>query len=202
MTATPLSQDLRTATEQAHRRAEHSPFMADLLEGRASAAAYTALTGQLLHVYRTLEDAVRRHADHPALSPLVDARLDRTGRLEADLHALGVDPTTVEVLPATRAYTERLGEADAVALVAHHYVRYLGDLSGGQAIATLVERHYGITDAVTFYDFADLGKAKPYKDDYRARLDALPVAGPERERLLAEAVTAFELNQALFADLA
>lgn len=128
--------------------------------------------------------------------------MDRTGRLEADLHALGVDPTTVEVLPATRAYTERLGEADAVALVAHHYVRYLGDLSGGQAIATLVERHYGITDAVTFYDFAELGKAKPYKDGYRARLDALPVAGPERERLLAEGVTAFELNQALFADLA
>ncbi|WP_460765778.1 biliverdin-producing heme oxygenase [Mariniluteicoccus flavus] len=201
-TSQPLSDALRTATNAAHEAAEHSPFMTDLMSGRGSVEAYAALTGQLLHVYRALEAGVRAHAADPVVAPLADARLERVERLEADLRALGLDPGSVEALPATAAYAARLGEADAVALVAHHYVRYLGDLSGGQVVATMMGRHYGVTEAVTFYDFGELGKSKPYKDSYRAALDGLDLSDADRDRLVAEAVTAFELNQAVFADLA
>ncbi|WP_097677340.1 biliverdin-producing heme oxygenase [Nigerium massiliense] len=196
----PLSEALRTATDRAHKRAEHSPFMADLLEGRASVAAFVALTGQLLHVYRALEAAVRSHAQAPELAPIADPGLERVARLESDLRELGVDPATVEALPATAAYVARIEAADAPALVAHHYVRYLGDLSGGQVIATMLGRHYGLTEGVSFYDFGDLGRPKPYKDAYRAKLDALPV-GDALDRVLAEAVAAFGANEAVFADL-
>ena len=88
-------------------------------------------------------------------------------------------------------------------LSAHHYVRYLGDLSGGQVIGRMMQRHYGVSDeCVTFYRFAEIPKTKPYKDNYRAALDALPIDAADRERLLAEATDAFLLNLNLFNALA
>nr|WP_280953245.1 biliverdin-producing heme oxygenase [Acidipropionibacterium timonense] len=84
------------------------------------------------------------------LAPVLDERLDRTARLEADLayHAAhGRVHRTV--LPETGAYiaTLRVHARRPAALVAHHYVRYLGDLSGGQAIGRLVQRHYAADPA-------------------------------------------------------
>ncbi|GAB3623588.1 heme oxygenase (biliverdin-producing) [Mariniluteicoccus endophyticus] len=197
----PLSEALRTATDQAHQEAEHSPFMSDLLEGRAGRDAFVRLTGQLLHVYRALEAGVRAHAGSPALAPLVDDRLERTARLEADLRALGTDPAKAEALPATAAYVSRLRAADAPRLVAHHYVRYLGDLSGGQVIATYMQRHYGLTEGLTFYDFTGVGRPKPYKDAYREALDGLPLSVEERRAVLDEAVDAFRANRSVFTEL-
>ena len=87
-------------------------------------------------------------------------------------------------LPATAEYIARLNDIEATKdvarLLAHHYVRYLGDLSGGQVIGRMMQRHYGVSDeCVTFYRFAEIPKTKPYKDNYRAALDVLPIArGP------------------------
>src|SRR5699024_7772612 len=88
-------------------------------------------------------------------------------------------------------------------MLANHYVRYLGDLSGGQAIARLVERHYEVdADGLGFYRFAGIPKRKPYKDRYRAALDSLEIDAGTRSRILAAAVESFELNGRVFADLA
>lgn len=62
--------------------------------------------------------------------------------------------------------------------------------------------HYGIDgDGARFYDFGAVGKIKPYRDAYRARLDALDLPGDVAERAIAEAVLAFRLNTALFREL-
>jgi heme oxygenase len=87
-------------------------------------------------------------------------------------------------------------------LVAHHYLRYLGDLSGGQIIRRLVGRAYGLdTDGVRFYVFDEIPKPKPFKDAYRAALDAVPWDEEEKARVVAEVSLAFRLNRDLFADL-
>ncbi len=58
--------------------------------------------------------------------------------------------------------------------VAHHYTRYLGDLSGGQAIGRILDRDFDLGGrGISFYSFESVPKPKPYKDAYRARLDAL-----------------------------
>jgi heme oxygenase (biliverdin-producing, ferredoxin) len=58
--------------------------------------------------------------------------------------------------------------------VAHHYTRYLGDLSGGQVIGAMIERHYGATpEQLTFFSFEGIEKPVPYKREYRTALDAL-----------------------------
>jgi len=200
---TPLSVALQRGTAEAHERAENSGFMARLLGGESDADALAALLAQSLPVYRALEAAVARNAADPRLAPVVDARLERTAALEADLETHRAAGRTVgEPLDATRAYVADLEACadDPAALVGHHYVRYLGDLSGGQIISRLVRRHYGLEDGLTFYDF-DIDKPKAYKDDYRAALDALPMSERDRAAALDAASRAFELNSAIFAEL-
>ncbi|WP_226346979.1 biliverdin-producing heme oxygenase [Agilicoccus flavus] len=200
-----LSRHLREATARVHEEAEHSTFMADLLGGRSGREAFVALTEQLWFVYSALEETVDARADHPLLAPLHDPRLRRRGALERDLRSLRGDAwrAGLAARSATGEYARRIRDcADEPArLVAHHYTRYLGDLSGGQVIPPLLARHYGLTDGVDFYRFDGIEKTKPYKDAYRAALDALPLDATGREVAAAEAVEAFRLNTAMFEEL-
>lgn len=67
-----------------------------------------------------------------------------------------------------RSYIDRINlianSPDPSALLAHSYVRYLGDLSGGQFIRRVVVKAYGLDDAtssgVEFYEFKELGGPK------------------------------------------
>ncbi|MGV3114772.1 heme oxygenase (biliverdin-producing) [Corynebacterium freneyi] len=196
---------LREATAAVHDDAENSGFMTALLDGELTPGAAADLAGQLWFIYGALEDSVRAVADTPEGAAVADARLERHDALERDLAFL-VGPrwrSSIEVLPSTAAYVNRLTELgrnrDASALLAHHYVRYLGDLSGGQIIARRLRDHYGIDgDGARFYDFSALGKIKPYRDAYRDRLDALDLRDDVRDRVLAEAVLAFRMNTSLF----
>lgn len=206
----PLSVALRETTANAHQDAESSSFITSLMEGRACPSAFTALAAQQLVIYSALEDSLRSHAGHRLLAPVDDRRLERVASLRHDLSVLVGEDYDVRLadgrLPVCRATVEYAGvlrtEASPEFLLANHYVRYLGDLSGGQVINRLVQRHYGITDeALTFYRFDGIGKPKPYKDAYRAALDGLDATPAEREQILAQAVRSFELNSAVFAEL-
>jgi heme oxygenase len=208
--ATPFSTELRTATTQAHEAAESSTFVPALLEGRLSARAFTDLAVQQWVVYGALERAFAG-CRHPALHPFLDPRLVRVPALEADLaHLVGEGwqqqlGAGVPVVPSATAYADAVAEHadDATFLLAHHYVRYLGDLSGGQVIARLVQREYGIGDeGLHFYDFSSLGKPKAYKDAYRVRLDEVALTGAERGAVVEHAQAAFESSRRIFVDLA
>ncbi|KQB85158.1 heme oxygenase (biliverdin-producing) [Corynebacterium oculi] len=209
-----LSADLKTFTAVAHEEAESSTFMADLLAGKLSAAEFVRLQEQAWLFYSALEKAAHALADTERAGKIIDPRLDRAAALERDLtylHGLGEGETgdwreRVVPLPATAAYVERLHRVyeslDEPRLVAHHYVRYLGDMSGGQVIATMMARHYGIAwEGLSFYRFAGIEKLKPYKDAYRANLNAMNFSEDERGVLLEEAAYAFVLNMNVFADL-
>ncbi|HCS56660.1 MAG TPA: biliverdin-producing heme oxygenase [Gordonia polyisoprenivorans] len=198
-----VSTRLREATAVAHQQAENSPFIDDLMSGRLDVAAYRRLAEQLFFVYRALESVGDALAEDPVGGAVHDERLRRVPRLRTDLAALGSDVDAVSPLPAVAAYVEAIEatRSDAARHVAHHYTRYLGDLSGGQVVAHRMRQHYGVEDsALSFYAF-DIDKLKRYKDAYRDRLDALPLDDAGVDRLVAEAVRAFEHNQALFADL-
>lgn len=202
-----LSAELREATAVAHDRAERSAFVTELMDGSLDADAYRQLAVQLFYVYDALESVGDRLADDPAVSPILDERLRRIPRLRADLAVLGLEDGWQTAHPASQATAAYVADIestvdDPATYVAHHYTRYLGDLSGGQVIRSRMKLHYGLTDdALSFYGFSAIGKLKPYKDSYRDRLDALPIDAATRERVTAAAVRAFEHNEALFGDL-
>lgn len=209
--ATTFSVELKNATARVHEEAEHSTFMDTLLRGdldaKAGTAALAALHAQYLHVYEALEDATRVHADSAFLSPLHDARLERTAALRADLDALATAGVVFEREPSapTQAYVSELRELGAsssreaaATLAGHHYVRYLGDLSGGQVVSRLVSRAYSIpSESLSFYSF-DIDKPKLFKDSYRTALDELPLDDATRTHALEGASNAFAHNTALF----
>ncbi|HYQ73924.1 biliverdin-producing heme oxygenase [Cellulomonas sp.] len=203
----PLSLLLREGTRPEHEAAEGSTFVEDLLGGRLTTAAYVDLALQLHAVYVALEEVGEEVRRTPAGAGVVFDELARVPAIEADLaHLAGPAWRDRAVpLPATAAYAAavRAGGSDVGRYVAHAYTRYLGDLSGGQVIGRMVQRHYAVADeGVGFYAFPAIPKPKPFKDLYRTRVDALDLTEDQRAAVVDEARAAFLHNRALFAALA
>nr|WP_225962090.1 biliverdin-producing heme oxygenase [Actinomadura algeriensis] len=203
--AEPFAARLRAATRPDHGATETTPYMTALLDGRLTRDQYGALIAQLHFVYDVLEQAADHMRDDPVAAPFDLAGLRRLPGLEADLvHFHGPAwASRIEPDSATAAYCERLREVCfdwPGGFVAHGYTRYLGDLSGGQAIGARVARAYGLDgDGVRFYQFDE--KPKALKDRYRALLDAAPWSPAEQDRVIDEVRTAYRLNAALAAAL-
>ncbi len=203
----PFSQAVRERTRAIHTRTEGSAFIAELVDGRRSKEDYAALLGQLYFVYQALEQVAETLREDPIASHFVDDKLTRLPAIAADLDFLiGPDwQDGVTPLPATRRYVQRIHETATWpgGFVAHHYTRYLGDLSGGQAIRAVLQRQHGFdTNGIGFYIFAEIAKPKLFRDTYREQLDTAPWDEAEQERVIAEVTRAFALNGALFDDLA
>ena len=203
-----FSAELRVATAGAHRVAERGPYLDALLGGTLDRHGYAALVAQHWFVYRELEAAAEVMRGDPVGAMFADDRLTRLPAIEDDLaYLLGADWRD-EVQPgkATEAYAERLAEVChdwPGGFVAHHYTRYLGDLSGGQYIASAVAGIYGFPGraGTAFYDFAGLDPAT-FRAGYRDLLDAAPWDAEERARIVDEVLLAYDFNTAVFADLA
>lgn len=196
----PFSDRLRTETRAEHEAAERSGFIGALLGGRLGEADYWRLISQYLPIYEALEAAVSAAAVRdPLAAAFHDPRLARAEAIRADLAArfgprARIDPP----LEVTSRYARRLAGAPVPALLAHHYLRYLGDLSGGQAIGALVARHYGVPpEQLRLWDFSALGSPKRIKDEYRERLDQI-LDPAVQAAVLAEAKEGYRLTAELF----
>ncbi|MER7420589.1 biliverdin-producing heme oxygenase [Micromonospora peucetia] len=208
-TSTPFSAELRAASKEAHQGAESQRYISALVAGDLDRAGYTALVMQHHVIYEALEGAAEAMRHDPVAGPFVDDALTRLPALAADLEfLLGSDwRGQIEPSPATVSYAGRLGAVCASSperFIAHHYTRYLGDLSGGLHIGRSVARHYGLAgDAgAAFYRFDRITSPKAYKDAYRSRLDDLPLDEEGRAALRAEVLVAYRHNTEVFADLA
>ncbi|MBM6589008.1 biliverdin-producing heme oxygenase [Brevibacterium sp. RIT 803] len=204
-----FSARLKASTATIHDEVEHTNFMVDLMEGRLDSRAYALLLTQYTVIYSALEAKSREFAEDPIFAPFHDADLFRGERIARDLQELtGSEEFTfigadLPITGSAEAYARHLGRLDKPEqVIAHHYTRYLGDLSGGQAIGALMGRHYDIpASALTIWDFTELGKTKPYKDSYRLRLNDIAGTGGNEQTVIDETMTAFELNGELLSEL-
>jgi heme oxygenase len=182
--------------------------MTDLMKGPGTREDYIALVVQHYYVYEALEGAEAVFADDPEVAAFATPRLTRLPAIEADLEfLLGADwRRLITALPTTVEYVERIrriaDERWAGGFIAHHYTRYLGDLSGGQHIRKLMQRQFGFeTNGVGFYLFDEIASPTDFKNTYREQLDAVAWSDTERERVIEEVVTAYRFNTELFVDL-
>ncbi len=198
----PLSVAMKEGSTAEHDAAEHSPFVSELLAGRVNGQGYADYLLRLRVVYGALEKAVRARRDDSLVAPMYDPALERLPAIDADLDHWAPGAAHEVESVAAQNYRDRIAGASwGGALVAHHYTRYLGDLSGGQIIGKLLDRTFGLGGAgLAFYEFPI--RPKPYKDAYRARLDELSLDADEIARAVDEVKVAFRLNQALFDELA
>ncbi len=206
-TVIPFSQALRERTWSSHGDSEGADFMSDLMSGKGTRDDYVALVAQHYFIYGALEAAAEKMATDAVASRFISPQLTRLPAIEADLEFLlgatwrdGISP-----LPTTERYVERIDTVAATwagGFVAHHYTRYLGDLSGGQVIRALMQRQFGFeTNGVGFYLFGDIASPKKFKETYRDELDAVAWSEEERTRVIDEVLIAYRFNTELFLDL-
>lgn len=193
---------IRSAAPSASER-----FMADLLSGRSSRDDYIALVAQNYFVYGALERAAEQRAADPVAAAFISPALTRLPAIREDLRFLIGDDwqDAISPLATTARYVDRIDSHAATstgAFVAHHYTRYLGDLSGCAIIRSIMQRQFGFeTNGVGFYLFAGIAKPKEFKSTYRAQLDAAGWSDQERESVIAEVGVAHRLTEELFEDL-
>ncbi|WP_017592652.1 biliverdin-producing heme oxygenase [Nocardiopsis potens] len=205
--AEPFSARLKAATWEAHQEAEQHGFTQALLDGRLDRDGYAAMAAQHHFAYAALEEVGRSLAGDPLAGPFITAELLRLPALERDLALLyGPDwADRISPTPPTATYAARIRQMadDPAGYIAHHYTRYLGDISGGQFIRRIAVRTYGFGEdgGAAFYDFSSLGSLPRFKDGYRARLDALELDEPARHRMIRETRLAYQLNTEVLADL-
>jgi heme oxygenase len=199
--ANSLTQYLRVRTAALHRQAERSGVVAQLLGGSVSRSRYVLYLRNLLPAYDTLEQSLYRRKDDPAIGPIADRAVFRAEAIRTDLmHLAG--PGWERTLPlggAALRYAGRIAEvADGARLIAHAYIRYLGDLNGGRFLHPVLVGRFGQS---AFTAFPDIRDPAGFILQYRAALDA--ACTPEQQECLGnEAVLAFEVNIAISEEMA
>lgn len=210
--AKPFAQVLREGSWNDHDDSEGTDFMASIMRGTASLADYVALVAQHYFMYVALEEVSNKFKADPDFAPFHSDDLLRLETLRADLDFLiGSDwESKIEPEPATKEYVKRIlevGEQSWIpGIVAHHYTRYLGDLSGGQMIAKRVARQHEFQDGkgIEFYNFESLGSLDDFKVKYREALNSFGAELDEqnKELMLDEVRAAYRFNTEVFIDMA
>lgn len=208
---TNLSQALREGTKKSHTLSENTVYMKCFLKGIVERAPFRKLLANLYCVYGTLEDALFDYREHPILSKIHFPEINRTAKLMVDLEFYyGTNwQAKIKPSPSGLEYVMRiqeLAENDPILLIAHAYTRYLGDLSGGQALKSIIRNALRLPEdlgtAMFIFDTLPTpGDRRQFKETYRETLDALPLDEDTIQRIVAEANYAFELNRDVMHDL-
>lgn len=202
-----LSARIRRETAPDHRNAEGGDVMTRLLKGELPLSGYMELLVQMRALYAALEEQSRRHAGDARYGGFFDTALERTAVLADDVAAVEarVGGGSMVVLESTRSFVGRVLEVggDPLLLLAHHYTRYMGDLSGGIMIGRAVDKAYGFDGGpgVTWFQFPALADVDGYKNAYRARLDGLGLEPDDADRLIAEVHRSYTLNGSILREL-
>ena len=200
-----LASQLREGTKQSHTMAENTAYMKCFLKGIVEKEPFRKLIANLYFVYSTLEAELLRHRDHPVVGLIYFPELNRKASLEKDLAFYYGDNWQSQIAPteAGKVYVDRIKEisnSEPALLVAHSYVRYMGDLSGGQALKNIVRSALSLpadqgTNFHQFDAFPSVEARRGFKGRYRDALNSLPVDNELIEKIVAEANDAFALNR-------
>ncbi|AFZ17462.1 biliverdin-producing heme oxygenase [Allocoleopsis franciscana] len=200
-----LANRLREGTKQSHTAAENTAYMKCFLKGIVEREPFRKLLFNLYLVYSALEEELQRHQTHPVIGSMYFAELNRTSNLEKDLAFYYGDnwPEQITPLPAGQVYVNRIHEianTDPALLIAHAYTRYMGDLSGGQALKNIVRSALKLppdqgTGLHEFEQIPTIEAKRAFKEKYRQALNSLSVDEETIQRIVDEANYAFQLNR-------
>jgi len=200
-----LAQQLREGTKQSHTAAENTAYMKCFLKGIVEREPFRKLLANLYFVYSALEQELQQHQDHEIVGKTYFPELNRVQNLERDLEFYYGENWKAEIapLPEGEVYVQRIHDVaatDPLLLIAHAYTRYLGDLSGGQALQKIIRSALKLPDnqGTAMHEFEQLPTPedkRAFKERYRDTLNSLPLDADTIQRIVAEANHAFHLNR-------
>ena len=202
-----LALALKEGTKESHSAAENTKFVASFLRGVVDYEEYRKLLTNFYYVYDTMEQRIRETED-PMVQAIRSENLERKEGIERDLeYYYGADWKDKQIpSEACNKYCHRLNEVaeqNPYLLVAHHYTRYIGDLSGGKILKEIAARVLKppVGKGLQFYEFPSIPDAKEFKNNYRAVLDNLDCDEQQINALITEANYAFRLNMYMFDEI-
>ena len=166
---------LRELTSVKHKEIEDMPFTQYMLSGKINEEDYAKYLYQMIDLYKVLEEEASKFN---ILDDMPD--LPRYYQLKHDYEELVGQNIQHPILPATAEYCnyiKALTTSDDI--LAHMYVRYMGDMAGGQQIKKLVP------GSGSFYDFKDM---RNLLMTFRMKL---------KDSMADEAIKAFNFNIAI-----
>lgn len=171
---------LREITMEHHKSAERSNFAKKLVSGKVSINEYALYLYNMRIVYSCLETCAMKLK---VLDGVENIR--RTGHIKSDLRRMGI--RQLDILDSVVEYNDYLfGITDPEKILAHVYVRHMGDLSGGQIIANKLKDKF----PTRFYKFVE--DPEVLKDKLRKKLN---------NDMADEAMLAFDYAHKIFLEL-
>lgn len=204
--ATTIMDRLKSETRPQHDAAENSDLEKSLLSGAITREAYIELLRQRYAMHLALDPLLAQlRESHPQYAAVIPDYTMQAPYLEEDLRHFGVDPSTVQALPATAGVVERMKRDAAAAplrLLGAHYVME-GSNNGGRFIAKGLRRLFRLEgdNGVRYFD--------PYGEEQRPRwaafreaFNAFPLTPEQQDEVLAGAKQAFDdiaaMDQAVY----
>jgi heme oxygenase len=200
-----LSGRLRLETKVAHRIVESTRLARAFFRGTLTTKAYAEGLTRLYPVYATMETALASSPRDDRLRAFHLPSVFRSAAILADLRYFGVAPEPIRA-GASAAYFERVrrvADETTPLLVAHAYVRFMADVSGGLIASKIAQRVLKLPsrEGLAFLSFPSIPDPAVFRDDFRRRLDAFPRDEEESLAIVAEANVAFDLNRRLANEL-
>jgi heme oxygenase len=174
---------LREYTNAKHRAVEEHPFVQMMMNGELNKEQHAMFLQQMYYVYRDIE----YYGELVGLFHNMRS-IKRTDAIKEDIIELGYRVlNSDELFPSTKSYREHIMklyyDKRGDQILAHVYVRHMGDLYGGKLIARKVP---GSGKAYQFDDRPALIKAL----DAKLTMD-----------ILDEALLAFDMSENMFKDM-
>lgn len=221
----PMASLLHVGTSEVHEDARSIKGGIRLTQGELDKEEYLYYLMMLWHIYTELERGIETHASYPTLQSTYNPTLlSRTRSISQDISCLlavpeaewQMHPSHISLMAsppkAFVEYTTRIRElsesSDPTRLLAHAYVRYLGDLSGGQIIRRRIANAYNLDvdrgdDGIRLYHFkkldssetANIGDIKKIKEWYKDGMNTgIGDDTTLKAAVLEEALLAFKLS--------
>jgi heme oxygenase len=167
---------LKEQTQEKHKEAETQPFIKEIFQKKVSKHKYAEYLYQLYLIYHAMENIAG-----PKLGAYEGIPgLYRSKAIFEDFQELAVPDKTYTIKESTLKYIQYIMDiTEHNDLLAHMYVRYLGDLNGGQIFAKL------IPGSGTMFQFEN---KEELTNNFRAKLN---------DNMGLEACVAFDFNIAI-----
>ena len=167
---------LKEQTHEKHKEAGTQPFIKEIFQKKVSKHKYAEYLYQLYLIYHAMENIAG-----PKLGAYEGIPgLYRSKAIFEDFQELAVPDKTYTIKESTLKYIQYIMDiTEHNDLLAHMYVRYLGDLNGGQIFAKL------IPGSGTMFQFEN---KEELTNNFRAKLN---------DNMGLEACVAFDFNIAI-----
>lgn len=197
-----------------------STFVHAFLNGHAAQDVYAQFLSSLYHIYSTLEQCANKHQNDPNFTKVHFPQIHRAEQLARDLSYIRgpkwkEDP---DLSPSamTERYTGRilLSQKNPLLLMAHHYIRYLGDLASADNNITVLQKEYEVPEeGLNFYRFEDLGEIEVSENSsrpltpmdfirqYQVHLDSMGLSPDQCDKLVEEANFAYRMGLSIYDEL-